>query len=171
MDNKKKTAVSTLFLTAGILFLAAGVFFWIQSAGNASSSDKEPWCVVEVQGVEELGKTYEGYQAEDGYSFYRVSYLVTNTGDSEAYRPLPSMYYEGVGYDDVYDHYYWESEEETWNEEETPLFDGDYDACIPPGRTGKAEEVLMIKQGIIWIQASYYPGYSDEELYVEISVP
>ena len=58
------------------------------------------------------------------------------------------------------------AEEET----EAPLFDGYYDLCIPPGRVGRASEVLMVKDGVTAVQASYYPGYSDEKLILDIDL-
>lgn len=172
MNSRAKGVLTALLLIVSILFLGIGIVFWIMGTGSFRGyTEKEPWCIVELKDVMELGTVYEDVQAEEGYSFYEISYLVTNTGDREAYRPLPDMYYEGAEYDDVHDHYYWDSAEESWEQEERPLFDGSYDGCIPPGRTGEASEVLMIKQGVTVIHASYYPGYSDEEAVLEIAVP
>ncbi len=172
MGNKIRYVFAVLFLMIGILFLVMGAAFWIMSAsGNSAvSSYKEPYCVVELEDISEIGGTYEGVEAETGYAFYELSFSVENKGEGEAYREMPSLYYEAEDYDAVYDRYYWQAGQETEEEIETVLFYGYEKACIPPGRTGSASDVLMIKDGTERIYAYYYPGYTDEELVLEIDL-
>lgn len=171
MASKGRTVLSVIFLAAGLVLLVPGILFWIMSAGSSSDpAYKEPYCVVELEDITELGGSYEGVSAEEGYTFYEFSYLVKNLGDGESYQELPSLYYEGPEYNDVYEHYYWDSQITPEEETEAPLFDGYYDLCIPPGRVGRASEVLMVKDGVTAVQASYYPGYSDEKLILDIDL-
>ena len=109
MGNKIRYVFAVLFLMIGILFLVMGAAFWIMSAsGNSAvSSYKEPYCVVELEDISEIGGTYEGVEAEAGYAFYELSFSVENKGEGEAYREMPSLYYEAEDYDAVYDRYYW----------------------------------------------------------------
>ena len=148
MNSKKKTRCSVVFLIIGIAFCIAGGALSLMNGGlsfGSGGSEKEPWCVVEPEGAVRLGDTYEGVQAEEGYAFYELTFSVRNEGDAAAYYQMPSLYYEGEDYDDVYDHYYWEESEE---EAEEPLFDGYYER----------------------ITASYYPGYSMEEVSFKIVI-
>ncbi len=169
MGSRSRNAVGIILFAVGILFLVTGAFFWMRHIlGSSDSSYKEPYCVVELEDISELGRNYEGIEAEEGYSFYKLSFSVKNTGEGEAYRDIPSLYYESEDYDAVYDKYYWETEQGSQEEMGTPLFYGYEKACIPPGRTGKASDVLMVKDGVEQITAYYYPGYSDEELALEI---
>lgn len=170
MNSKKKTRCSVVFLIIGIAFCIAGGALSLMNGGlsfGSGGSEKEPWCVVEPEGAVRLGDTYEGVQAEEGYAFYELTFSVRNEGDAAAYYQMPSLYYEGEDYDAVYDHYYWEESEE---EAEELLFDGYYEPCVPPGRTGKASEVVQIRDGVERITASYYPGYSMEEVSFKIVI-
>lgn len=173
MQNKAKTVLSFLLLIIGILCLIPGLLLWISGVSGgegffgAGSDRKEAYCVVEYLGAEELGSSYEGAEAEDGYSFYELQFSVKNEGDGEAYREMPYLYYEGENYDDVYD--YWETPEETIEEE--PLFAGYYEPCLPPGRTGTASQVVEVKDGVSEFSAVYAPNYDSEDTELRIVLP
>ena len=116
MRNRGRTIVSAVFLIIGIVFVVLGLFFWTGAAGGTGfpgmgSAEKEDYCVVEYLGTSELGSSYEGVQADEGYSFYELQFSVRNEGDRAAYGEMPYLYYEGENYDDVYD--YWETPEDT----------------------------------------------------------
>lgn len=177
MQSRTRTVFPVLFLTAGIVCLVLGALFWLRGINGEESlfgmrrPEKEPFCRVEFLGAEEVGKTYGGIPAEEGYSFYELEFSVKNEGSGDAYGEMPSLYFEGEDYDDVYDEYYWKTEEEWERETGTEvLFEGYCDPCIPPGRTGSASQVVQVKDGVRSFSASYYPGYSDEERFLEIKI-
>lgn len=167
MRNRGMTVVSVLLLVVGCFCMVLGFLFWSGELNvfRPDIPEKEPYCVVEFQEAVRLGDTYEGAQAYEGYSFYELHYSVENMGELEFYRGLPSIYYMGKEYGSVYD--YWENQN---TEEEEELFSDAYDARIPPGRTGKATQVIQIREGEESLTGSYYPSYSDEELFVEIQI-
>ena len=173
MQNRGRTLVSVVFLVIGAVFLAAGLIFWVGSAGGGTgffgmgSAEKEAYCVVEYLGSEEIGSSYEGVQADEGYSFYELRFSVRNEGNREAYREMPYLYYKGENYDDVHD--YWDTPEEP--EEEEVLFAGYYEPCLPPGRTGTASQVVQVKDGVSKFTAVYAPNYdsADTEMGIVLS--
>ena len=173
MRSKAKTVLSCSFLIIGILCLVLGLIFWINGISgdrgsfSSGTDQKEAYCVVEYLGSEQIGSSYEGAQADEGYSFYELRFSVKNEGDGEAYQELPYLYYEGENYDDVYD--YWETPEEP--EEEEVLFAGYYEPCLPPGRTGTASQVVQVKDGVSKFTAVYAPNYdsADTELGIVLS--
>ena len=170
MRSKAKTVLSCSFLIIGILCLVLGLIFWINGISgdrgifSSGTDQKEAYCVVEYLGSEEIGSSYEGAQADEGYSFYELRFSVKNEGDGEAYQELPYLYYEGENYDDVYD--YWETPEEP--EEEEVLFAGYYEPCLPPGRTGTASQVVQVKEGVSEFSAVYAPNYNSEDTVLRI---
>ncbi|MCD8067363.1 MAG: hypothetical protein LUE87_00440 [Lachnospiraceae bacterium] len=135
-------------------------------AGN-DSYDSVWYCVVSFNGAENIGETYEGVQAEEGYSFYRLNYIVTNLGDRYYYSDCPSLYYSGESYYDVIE--YWETAE---TEESGSPFEYYEYPCIPVGRSALAHDVIQVRDGVTGFEASYYPNYKDstEEVYLQISL-
>ena len=120
--------------------------------------------MVEYLGASELGSSYEGVQADEGYSFYELQFSVRNEGDRAAYGEMPYLYYEGENYDDVYD--YWETPEDT--EEEESLFPGYYEPVVPAGRTGQASQVVQVKDGVSEFSAFYAPNYDSSEIELRV---
>lgn len=169
MRNRGRTIVSAVFLIIGIVFVVLGLFFWTGAAGGTGfpgmgSAEKEDYCVVEYLGASELGSSYEGVQADEGYSFYELQFSVRNEGDRAAYGEMPYLYYEGENYDDVYD--YWETPEDT--EEEESLFPGYYEPVVPAGRTGQASRVVQVKDGVSEFSAFYAPNYDSSEIELRV---
>lgn len=170
MRNGRKIAAG-LLTVIGAFCLVLGVVLFVRGLGGESglfgpdSQEKQPYCLVEPAGAVRLGASYEGAEAKEGYSFYELFFLVSNEGDEDYYRELPTLYYEGEEYDDVYDYWYWEEDLSEEEPVEEPLFYGDYSAFVPQGRTAKASQVVQLKDGVDHFTVSYYPDYySDEEL-------
>ena len=166
MQNRARTIVSAVFLIIGIVFVVLGLFFWTGAAGGTGfpgmgSAEKEDYCVVEYLGASELGSSYEGVQADEGYSFYELQFSVRNEGDRAAYGEMPYLYYEGENYDDVYD--YWETPEDTES-----LFPGYYEPVVPAGRTGQASQVVQVKDGVSEFSAFYAPNYDSSEIELRV---
>ena len=169
MRNRGRTIVSAVFLIIGSVFVVLGLFFWTGAAGGTGfpgmgSAEKEGYCVVEYLGATELGSSYEGAQADEGYSFYELQFSVRNEGDRAAYGEMPYLYYEGENYDDVYDH--WMTPEDTEGEES--LFPGYYEPVVPAGRTGQASQVVQVKDGVSEFSAFYAPNYDSSEIELRV---
>ena len=79
--------VGGIFLVFGIIFLAVTLTLWLRGSvpGMMTADTSGSYCTLEPVGSERLGATYEGAQAEEGYTFYRLDFQVTNEGDETRY--------------------------------------------------------------------------------------
>lgn len=157
--------VGILFLTTGVILLVATLQFWIKRAatGLFGASEKGSYCTMEVVGSERLGDTYEGAQAEEGYTFYRLDFQVTNEGNETRYGDnYYGIYFneDNGRYNDVLD---WWSDSSDDEEQQEYLFE-DYDySYLPAGRTGRYQKVVQILDGVKSFTVDYYPGDSSGE--------
>ena len=156
--------VGSIFLVLGIIFLAVTLQLWIKRLvpGMMTADTGGSYCTLEPIGSERLGDTCEGAQAEEGYTFYRLDFQVTNEGDETRYGDnYYGIYFneDNDRYNDVLD--WWHTEEE----ESRPryLFE-DYDyTYLPAGRTGTYQKVVQILDGVKSFTVDYYPGDSSGE--------
>ncbi len=174
MQNKLKNSVSIfrvlgiIFLALGIIFLANTVSLWIRQSVWGASESKGYYCIFAPAGSKALGDTYEGVQAEEGYSFYRLEFKVTNQGNASRYGDE----YYGVYFndtkgnrDDVLD--WWPTDtgrEEEPKDDTVYLFEGaDYN-YLPAGRQLRYFKVVQVRDGVKSFSVDYYPsGDSDDE--------
>ena len=164
--------VGGIFLVFGIIFLAVTLKLWLRGSvpGMMTADTSGSYCTLEPVGSERLGDTYEGAQAEEGYTFYRLDFQVTNEGDETRYTDnYYGIYFneDNGNYNDVLD--WWHTEEE----ESQPryLFE-DYDyTYLPAGRTGTYQMVVQILDGVKSFTVDYYPGdVSGERISFEMTI-
>ncbi|MCD7806301.1 MAG: hypothetical protein LUH19_03060 [Lachnospiraceae bacterium] len=137
---------------------------------SVNVSDDNIWyCVVSFHDAENIGQTYEGVEAKEGYTFYRLNYTVTNLGDRYYYSDCPYLYYSGESYYDIIESWEWEEEQ---TDESTSPFAYYEDACIPAGRSASAQDVIQVRDGVTAFEVSYYPNYKDstEEVSLQITL-
>ncbi len=154
-------------LRDNVTSLFPGLTKWFGS--GYASNDRVYYCVAAFEGAEQIGDTWEGTQAEDGYSFYRLQYTVTNLGDRYYYTDCPSFYYRGEAYDDVTDYWYLGTQE---SDVSSSPFEYYEQACIPVGRTATAYDVVLVRNGVTEFEASYYPNYEEDtqEIFLKITL-
>ena len=90
-----------------------GVMTSCRSSTPMTADTSGSYCTLEPVGSERLGATYEGAQAEEGYTFYRLDFQVTNEGDETRYMDnYYGIYFneDNGNYNDVLD--WWHTEEE-----------------------------------------------------------
>lgn len=170
MQDKKTGSFSVLrFL--GILFTALSglmlvftVFCWVQELSGSGRDSKSYYCVLEPFGSGALGDTYQGVQAEEGYSFYRLDFRVTNQGNDVKYG---DTYYgisfneTGGAYDDVLDWWDTGTDEEDGGQQDY-LFAA-YDYCyLPAGRSMWYSKVVQVRNGVKSFTVDYYPTGDSE---------
>ena len=164
--------VGGIFLVLGIIFLAVTLQLLINRTipSRMTADTRVSYCTLEPIGSECLGNTYEGAQAEEGYTFYRLDFQVTNEGDETRYGDdYYGIYFneDSGNYNDVLD--WWSTEEE----ESRPryLFE-DYDyTYLPVGRTGVYHKVVQILDGVKSFTVDYYPGdVSNERISFEMTI-
>lgn len=173
MGNKKGiSAVTAVLFSAGLCFFVVSILTvfrdGVVTVLDGKNKEKEAYCVMEFLGAENLGNQYGEQTALDGYSFYELTFSVTNEGTEDAYFVLPNLSVTGEEYDDVYS--YWDTEE--YSDGSETLFGGyeQYDAGLPVGRTGTAAEIVEVKDGVRKLSVSYYPNYSGADLSLEVSL-
>ena len=100
--------VGGIFLVLGIIFLAVTLQLWIKRLvpGMMTADTGGSYCTLEPIGSERLGDTCEGAQAEEGYTFYRLDFQVTNEGDETRYGDN----YYGIYFNEDNGFIWWEDE-------------------------------------------------------------
>jgi len=158
MRNKILTVFGCIFLAFGGFFLAVSSVLWIAAFSSDSQQDTfgNEYYVLSVKDTERFGTVYKDSMAENGYSYYEVTFEVSNQGDVNGYASMPSIHFQGEEYDDVFE--YWEETEET-EPAEDELFAGYYETCLPPGQSCTGTAVLEIRDGVTEFEALYYPNY------------
>ena len=164
--------ISVVFFVIGVLFLVVTLQLWMKRTvfSMMTADTSGPYCTLESVGSERLGDTYEGVQAEGGYTFYRLDFQVTNEGSETRYMDnYYGIYFneDNGRYNDVLD--WWHTEEE----ESRPryLFE-DYDyTYLPAGRTGTYQQVVQILDGVKSFTVDYYPGnVSNEKISFDMTI-
>lgn len=158
MRNKILTVFGSIFLAVGSIFLAFSAIFWIAafSSGGQQDTLASEYYVLTVKSTQCLGTVYKDSTADDGYSYYEITFDVSNQGDREAHAAIPSVRFQGEEYDDVFE--YWEETEETETAEDE-LFTGYYETCLPSGQSSVGTAVVEVKDGVTEFEALYYPNY------------
>ena len=168
MKNKIYWILGVILFAAGFQILLPSVFFLsrtVQWQADGGLGFEDSYFVAEVSDVEELGSFYEDTEADPGYSFYEITFLVENRSDEEAYSDGPGFYFEGQDGLDVYNYYPVLEEQES-----EPLFAYESEPYLPARRTGEKKEIVAVRDGVSAIRATYEPNYDSGEKILEISL-
>lgn len=168
MKNKAGYIWGVISLLLGIQGLAISLFALGKTVLNYSAGVyglDNSYVEAEVEKVEHLGSVYENAEAEQGYSFYEITFSVENRSDKEHYRGGPYFYYEAEEYRDV--HAFSPEREE---QESEPLFFQESAPCLPARRRGELKEIVEVRNGVNAIRAVYEPNYDSEKKVLEISL-
>ncbi len=173
--SRGKVVISVVFIIMGMVFLFMGMTFHSipdrnnseagSFGGNSEEEEKDFFCVVTHMRTENLGDTYQGSTAAEGYSYCRLHFGVTNIGEREYYAEAPSLYLQGENYDDVYE--YWDASE---YDDTEYLFEYDSQPYLPAGRTGKFSKVVEVRDSVTEIFGTYSPNYNVDDVDITIVI-
>ncbi len=119
--------------------------------------------IVEIHDftLEEIGSSYRGEEAQEGYRYYRMKIEAENVSHFSEREDCVWRYYEGSAYGDV----------EEPDEGYSSAFRYDNMPLIPAGRTAVLEDILLIRDGVAEVEVSYEIGYDGKEQQISVRVP
>ena len=82
--KNKRASITQAFLCAGVLLLLLGGIRTLKES-LFPSGPPPAFCEAEVRSVESLGDTYGDIKAEEGYSFYEITFQVDNRSSTDCY--------------------------------------------------------------------------------------
>ncbi len=162
--KNKRASITQAFLCAGVLLLLLGGIRTLKEY-LFPSGPPPAFCEAEVRSVESLGDTYGDIKAEEGYSFYEITFQVDNRSSTDCYVDDLQLHLQGEEETDVLADPEWSG-----RVPEDTLFYESVRKFIPGLQSARVTIVIQAADGITELTAFYLPNAQSGEESLEVSL-